>query len=49
MKKNRFPKHVFMNAKMQASNHNEFFFIYWHLMLASQKMVWGLLFKTIDI
>ena len=26
MKKNRFPKHVFMNAKMKASNHNEFFF-----------------------
>ena len=26
-KKNRFPKHVFMNAKMKASNHNEFFFL----------------------
>ena len=26
--KNRFPKHVFMNAKMKASNHNEFFFFY---------------------
>ena len=26
IKKNRFPKHVFMNAKMKASNHNEFFF-----------------------